>query len=84
MGDCLNKKLRSIPRGAPLSGARTEESNMRNLTENELAAVSGAGNPHLKTISVTTNPGGVVNKSADNNPNAITTTITYKTTGKPV
>ncbi|HEX8655171.1 MAG TPA: hypothetical protein VF693_08115 [Allosphingosinicella sp.] len=56
---------------------------MRELRTNELTAVSGAGNPHLVTVSVTTNPGGVVNKSADNNPNAITTTITYKTTGKP-
>ena len=56
---------------------------MRNLNQNELTAVAGGVNPHLRTISVTTNPGGVVNKSADNNPNAITTTITYKTTGKP-
>lgn len=56
---------------------------MRTLNTNELAAVTGGANPHLKTISITTNPGGVVNKSADNNPNAITTTITYKTTGKP-
>jgi hypothetical protein len=56
---------------------------MRTLNQAELAQISGAGNPHLTTISVTTNPGGVVNKSADNNPNAVTTTITYKTTGKP-
>ena len=56
---------------------------MRTLNQSELGQVSGAGNPHLTTISVTTNPGGVVNKSADTNPNAITTTITYKTTGKP-
>lgn len=56
---------------------------MRTLTNEELGFVGGAGNPHLKTISVTTNPGGVVNKSIDNNPNAVTTTITYKTTGKP-
>jgi hypothetical protein len=28
-------------------------------------------------------PGGVVNNSIYSNPNAITTTITYKTTGKP-
>ena len=56
---------------------------MRNLTSNELTAVSGGANPHLTTISVTTNPGGVVNKSIASNPNAITTTITYKTTGKP-
>jgi hypothetical protein len=34
-------------------------------------------------VSVTTNPGGVVNKSSATNPNAITTTITFKTTGKP-
>ena len=56
---------------------------MRNLQQNELAAVSGGANPHLTTISVTTNPGGVVNKSATTNPNAVTTTITFKTTGKP-
>lgn len=56
---------------------------MRTLNQSELAHVSGAGNPHLTTISVTTNPGGVVNKSSDTNPNAITTTITFKTTGKP-
>jgi len=56
---------------------------MRTLDTRELTAVSGGANPHLTTISITTNPGGVVNKSADNNPNAITTTITYKTTGKP-
>ena len=56
---------------------------MRNLTSNELTAVSGGANPHLTTISVTTNPGGVVNKSITSNPNAVTTTITYKTTGKP-
>ena len=56
---------------------------MRELHISELAHVSGAGNPHLVTISVTTNPGGVVNKSATKNPNAKTTTITYKTTGKP-
>ena len=56
---------------------------MRELHNQERASVAGGVNPHLKTISVTTNPGGVVNKSADNNPNAITTTITYKTTGKP-
>jgi hypothetical protein len=64
-------------------GARLEEKTMRALTTNELTAVAGGANPHLTTISITTNPGGVVNKSADNNPNAITTTITYKTTGKP-
>jgi hypothetical protein len=56
---------------------------MRALTNEELSAVSGAGNPHLTTVSITTNPGGVVNKSILNNPNAETTTITYKTTGKP-
>jgi bacteriocin-like protein len=56
---------------------------MRTLSTNELAAVSGGANPHLTTISVTTDPGGVVNKSSASNPNAITTTITYKTTGKP-
>ena len=56
---------------------------MRHLSTDELTLVSGATNPHLTTVSVTTNPGGVVNKSATKNPNAITTTITYKTTGKP-
>jgi hypothetical protein len=56
---------------------------MRELNQSELGLVSGGANPHLTTITVTTNPGGVVNKSIDNNPNAITTTITYKTTGKP-
>jgi hypothetical protein len=56
---------------------------MRELHASELAAVAGAGNPHLVTVTVTTNPGGVVNKSVDNNPNAVTQTITYKTTGKP-
>ena len=56
---------------------------MRPLEINELSTVSGGANPHLQTISVTTNPGGVVNKSATKNPNAITTTITFKTTGKP-
>ena len=34
---------------------------MRELRNEELSAVAGAGNPHLTTISVTTNPGGVVN-----------------------
>jgi len=56
---------------------------MRALTKEELGLVAGAGNPHLTTISVTTNPGGVVNRSIESNPNAVTTTITYKTTGKP-
>jgi hypothetical protein len=56
---------------------------MRTLNASELAAVSGGANPHLTTISVTTNPGGVVNNSIYSNPNAVTTTITYKTTGKP-
>lgn len=56
---------------------------MRNLGTSEMSAVAGGVNPHLQTISVTTNPGGVVNKSATKNPNAITTTITFKTTGKP-
>ena len=52
---------------------------MRNLTTTELAAVSGGANPHLTVV--TTNPGGVVNKSALKNPN--TQTFTFKTTGKP-
>ena len=56
---------------------------MRSLDSNELALVAGGANPHLTTVSVTTNPGGVVNKSIGSNPNAVTTTITYKTTGKP-
>ena len=42
-------------------------------------AAAAAGNPHLVTVS--TNPGGVSNKSTEKNPN--TTTYTYKTTGKP-
>ena len=57
---------------------------MRNLDTQEMKLVSGGANPHLTTVSVTTNPGGVVNRSATTNPNAITTTITFKTTGKPV
>ena len=52
---------------------------MRNLSSTELKTVSGGVNPHL--TSVTTNPGGVVNKSTAKNPN--TTTFTFKTTGKP-
>ena len=56
---------------------------MRHLSIGELAAVSGGANPHLTTITITTNPGGVINKSIASNPNTITTTITYKTTGKP-
>ena len=56
---------------------------MRNLNSNDLTAVSGGASKRLTTISVTTNPGGVVNASATKNPNAITTTITFKTTGKP-
>jgi hypothetical protein len=52
---------------------------MRNLNTNEMTAVSGGANPHL--VTVTTNPGGVVNKSALKNPN--TETFTFKTTGKP-
>jgi hypothetical protein len=56
---------------------------MRTLNQNEMTAVSGGASKRLTTISVTTNPGGVVNASADNNPNAVTTTITFKTTGKP-
>lgn len=55
---------------------------MRELKEVELRAVAGGANPHLNTISVTTNPGGVVNNSGDKNPNAETTSITFKTTGK--
>jgi hypothetical protein len=56
---------------------------MRNLNQTELKAVAGGVNPHLKTVSVTYNPGGVVNKSILSNPNAETVSITYKTTGKP-
>jgi hypothetical protein len=56
---------------------------MRHLHTEELSQVSGGANPHLTTISITTNPGGVLNKSIESNPNAVTTTITYKTTGKP-
>jgi hypothetical protein len=53
------------------------------LRPEELDQVSGGVNPHLTTITITTNPGGVVNNSIDSNPNTVTTTITYKTTGKP-
>lgn len=56
---------------------------MRILNSQELSQAGGGANPHLTAISVTTNPGGVVNKSATTNPNAITTMITFKTTGKP-
>ena len=56
---------------------------MRNLNTSELKSVAGGVNPHLTVVSVTTNPGNVVNKSIDSNPNAVTTTIVYKTTGKP-
>jgi hypothetical protein len=52
---------------------------MRPLTSNELTAVAGGANPHLTTV--TTNPGGVVNKSVEKNPNTIS--FAYKTTGKP-
>ena len=52
---------------------------MRALKIEELTAVAGGANPHLTTV--TTNPGGVVNKSVLKNPN--TQTFTYKTTGKP-
>jgi hypothetical protein len=52
---------------------------MRDLNQSELGFVSGGANPHL--VTVTTNPGGVVNKSTSNNPN--TQTFTFKTTGKP-
>ncbi len=52
---------------------------MRTLSINEVAAVAGGANPHL--VVVTTNPGGVVNKSILSNPN--TQTFSYKTTGKP-
>lgn len=52
---------------------------MRHLETHELTHVAGGANPHL--VTVTTNPGGVVNKSILKNPN--TETFTYKTTGKP-
>jgi hypothetical protein len=68
---------------APRIPAREQEKTMRNLTTNELTAVAGGANPHLTTITITTNPGGVVNKSIVSNPNTVTQTITYKTTGKP-
>ncbi len=35
---------------------------MRQLSKDELSFVSGGTNPHLTTVSVTTNPGGVVPK----------------------
>jgi hypothetical protein len=59
--------------------ARHGRPSMRHLNTNELTAVAGGVNPHL--VVVTTNPGGVVNKSVLSNPN--TQTFTYKTTGKP-
>ena len=52
---------------------------MRDLEQSELHFVSGGANPHL--VTVTTNPGSVVNKSVEKNPN--TQTFTFKTTGKP-
>jgi len=56
---------------------------MRILTAGERSAVSGGANPHLTTISVTTNPGGVINNSIRSNPNAVTTTLTFKAIGRP-
>jgi hypothetical protein len=56
---------------------------MRVLKPEELDQVSGGVNPHLTTITITTNPGGVVNPSIESNPNTETQTITFKTTGKP-
>ena len=55
---------------------------MRQLHSNEMTAVAGGANPHLVTVSVTKNPGGVVNKSIESNPNTVTESITYKTTGR--
>lgn len=55
---------------------------MRTLSIKEVELVAGGANPHLTTVSVTTNPGGVVNNSIASNPNTETTSITYKTTGK--
>ena len=52
---------------------------MRQLNPEERTLVAGGANPHLTTV--TTNPGGVVNKSVLKNPN--TQSFTYKTTGKP-
>jgi hypothetical protein len=52
---------------------------MRNLSTSEMTTVSGGISPRLVTI--TTNPGGVVNKSGLKNPN--TETFTFKVTGKP-
>lgn len=59
------------------------DNTLRELTPEELEAVSGGVNPHLTTITITTNPGGVVNPSINSNPNTETQTITFKTTGKP-
>lgn len=56
---------------------------MRELKLEELDQVSGGADPHLTTITITTNPGGVVNPSINSNPNVITRIITFKTTGKP-
>ena len=65
---------------ARFSAAREQRTpTMRTLTSNEIAHVAGGANPHLTVV--TTNPGGVVNKSALKNPN--TQTFTFKTTGKP-
>jgi hypothetical protein len=66
-------------RRAQVSARETRRHHMRSLTTNEQTAVAGGVNPHLTTV--TTNPGGVVNKSVLKNPN--TQTFTYKTTGKP-
>jgi hypothetical protein len=84
MGGLIDRRCGAcVPARVPLLGAQHRRRPMRVLNSNELTAVSGGANPHLTTITVTTNPGGVVNKSITSNPNAITTTITYKTTGKP-
>jgi hypothetical protein len=84
MGSLIDRRDdASVPARAPPVGAQNRRRPMRVLNSSELAAVSGGANPHLTTISITTNPGGVVNNSIKSNPNTITTTITYKTTGKP-
>jgi hypothetical protein len=53
------------------------------LNKDQMDKITAGVNPHLTTVSVTTNPGGVVNSSCPGNPNCTTTTITFKTTGKP-
>lgn len=61
----------------------TEQTAPKKLTAEQMDKITAGVNPHLETFSVTTNPGGVVNSSCGSNPNCVTTTVTFKTTGKP-